>query len=140
MKNKKEIAWKWFAKYIKLRDALKTTGDIFFVRCITCGDLNPIEEMHAGHGIPGRTNSILFDEDLVNGQCALCNCSRGGEYQVYKHVLLIRYGHEKWNHWQAIKTRSVFYTDFDYEKIANTFRKKFNKLKLNYPHILQSLF
>jgi len=65
---KKTTAWRNFARYIKLRDAINTTGDIYYARCITCGEVKPIEEMDAGHGIPGRMNSILFNEDLVSCQ------------------------------------------------------------------------
>jgi hypothetical protein len=61
---KKNTAWKNFARYIKLRDAVKTTGGIYYAKCITCGEIKPIEEMDAGHGIPGRMNSILFNESL----------------------------------------------------------------------------
>ena len=64
---KKETAWKWFAKFIKLRDAIETTGDIYYVKCVTCGDVKPIDEIDAGHAIPGRMNSILFVEELVKG-------------------------------------------------------------------------
>jgi len=124
---KKATAWKWFAKYIKLRDAIKTTGDVHFCRCITCGEVKPIEEMDAGHGIPGRMNSILFNEELVRGQCRPCNRG-GGELQMYKKVLIDMYGQEKWDYWQSEKHKTVQCTQFDYEQIAKIYRGKVKKL------------
>jgi len=126
---KKDTAWKWFAKYIKLRDAIKTTGDMYYAKCITCGEIRPIEDMDAGHGIPGRVNSILFNEELVHGQCRKCNRGGGGELQMYKKVLIDMYGQEKWDYWQSTKNDPVKYTSFDYEQIAKTYREKYKQLK-----------
>jgi hypothetical protein len=125
---KKETAWKWFAKYIKLRDAIKTTDDVLYAKCITCGEILPIEDMDAGHGIPGRMNSILFNEELVHAQCRPCNRDGGGEKQMYKKVLIDMYGQEKVDYWQSTKNDPVKYTDFDYEQIAKTYRQKVKEL------------
>jgi hypothetical protein len=125
---KKETAWKHFAKYIKLRDAIRTTGDIFYAKCITCGEIKPIEDMDAGHG-SGRMNSILFNEDLVNAQCRHCNRDGGGEKQMYKKVLIDLHGQEKWDYWQSTKNAPVKYTQFDYEQIAKIYREKAKQLK-----------
>ena len=125
---KKETAWKWFSKYIRLRDSLATTGDIYFFKCITCGEVKPFNEMDAGHGIPGRMNSILFNEDLTNGQCRTCNREGKGEFQMYKHVLIERHGQDKWDFWQSIKKKAVKYTDQDLEAISDLYRQKTNEL------------
>jgi len=95
---KKDTAWRWFSKYIRLRDAIKTTGDVFYAKCITCGEILPIEDMDAGHGIPGRMNSVLFNEDLVHAQCRQCNRRGGGELQMFKKVLIDMHGQEKWDY------------------------------------------
>jgi len=125
---KKETAWRWFSKYIRLRDAIKTTGDQFYCRRITCGQVKPVGEIHAGHGIPGRMNSILFNEELVNGQCKTCNCEGKGQTEMYKKVLIDVYGQEKWDFWQSAKNNPVHYTQFDYEQMAKTYRQKYKEL------------
>lgn len=125
---KKDTAWKNFSKYIRLRDAIATTGDIYFCKCITCGEVKPFGEIDAGHGIPGRMNSILFNENLTNAQCKKCNREGGGELQMYKHVLIQRHGQDKWDFWQSMKNSAVKYTDFDYEQIAKKYREKTNEL------------
>ena len=127
---KKETAWKWFSKYIRLRDAIKTTGDTYFVKCITCGDLLPIEEMDAGHAISGRMNAILFNEQLTNAQCQKCNRYGNGEQQMYKRIMIDIYGQDKWDYWQSTKNDPVKYTDFDYTQIAKTYREKVKQLKV----------
>jgi len=125
--SKKNTAWKWFAKYIRLRDAIKTTGDVLYAKCITCGEILSIEDMDAGHGIPGRMNSILFNEDIVHAQCRHCNRG-GGELQMYKKVLIDMYGQDKWDLWQSTKNNPVKYTDFDYEQLAKMFKQKYKEL------------
>ena len=126
---KKEYAWQCFSKYIRLRDAIKTTGDIFYCKCITCGEIKPVSEMDAGHAIPGRMNSILFSEELVNAQCRNCNRENNGEKQMYKTIFIDVHGQDKWDYWQSTKREAVFYSDFDFEQIAKEYREKYNKLK-----------
>ena len=131
---KENTAWKWFAKYIKTRDAIKTTGDIYYAKCITCGEVHPIEDtedrdgMDAGHAIPGRMNSILFNEDLVNAQCRNCNRTNKGEKQMYKQVLIDRHGQDFWDFWQTEKNKPVKFTNFDYEQISKSYREKYKAL------------
>lgn len=68
-KRAKATAWKWFSKYIKLRDCLATRNSTEECKCVTCGAIVSGRLLHAGHAIGGRNDSILFDEELVNGQC-----------------------------------------------------------------------
>ena len=123
----KAKAWKYFSKYIRLRDALKTTSDIYFCRCITCGKIKPMDgSIHAGHAIAGRMNSILFNECLVHGQCKTCN--ETGQYAMYEKIIIDMYGQEKWDYWQSTKSTHVDYSNYDYEQIAKTYREKVKRL------------
>jgi len=63
----KKRAWKMFSTYIRTRDSLKTTGSTDKCVCITCNKRKEFRRIQAGHAIGGRNNSILFDEELVNG-------------------------------------------------------------------------
>jgi hypothetical protein len=87
MKNKtvtqlKKILWKEFSRYIRLRDAIRTTGNTKSALCITCKQLHEIKGMDAGHGITRGESSTLFDERNVHAQCKRCNM-RGGEQYLY---------------------------------------------------------
>lgn len=65
----KANAWREFSRFIRTRDAIATTGDTDTLICCTCGKLIPFKQAQAGHFIAGRTNALLFDEDIVHGQC-----------------------------------------------------------------------
>ena len=98
----KDSAWKAFSEYIRLRDSIATTGTIDKCRCITCGGVFPTfyrkgsNYIQAGHAIDGRTKNILFDEDIVNGQCRNCNCVFNGRLPEYALVMIRRHGKLWW--------------------------------------------
>ena len=99
----KKKAWKAFADYIKTRDALKTTGTLTHCVCVTCGGTFPVAYqkqgayIQAGHAIDGRGKNILFDEDLVNGQCSACNCVFNGRLPEYAGIMIKKHGQEWWD-------------------------------------------
>jgi len=92
LSSTKKRAWTYFSKYIRLRDALKTTGDIYYCKCFTCGRLEPIQNMDAGHFISRRFNSTLFDERNVHAQCTYCNLFLRGNQLEYRRQLVKMYG------------------------------------------------
>jgi len=91
-KTVKDKAWRWFSKYIRLRDALKTTGTSTHVKCITCGKLLSVSFCDAGHFVSRRYNSTLFDERNVNTQCRYCNRFLDGNLLEYRRQLIRLYG------------------------------------------------
>jgi hypothetical protein len=95
----KAAAWKEFSMYVRLRDSLATTGTLTECKCITCGEVVPTKyykgcknSLQAGHAIDGRGKNILFDEEIVNGQCKVCNCVRNGRLSEYALIMIERYG------------------------------------------------
>lgn len=124
----KATAWKWFSLYIRLRDALETTGSPNSCRCITCKKVYDISYIQAGHMLGGRTGGILFDETMVFGQCYDCNCNHGGEYQAYKMVMVERNGIEWYELKQQARRTNVQLTDLDYKAIAKEYRGKYKAL------------
>jgi len=88
----KKRTWRYFSKYIRLRDALKTTGDINFCKCFTCGRIESVKNMDAGHFVSRRFNSTLFDERNVHAQCTHCNTFLGGNQLEYRRQLIKLYG------------------------------------------------
>ena len=91
-KTIKGKAWTYFSKYIRLRDALKTTGTLTHVKCITCGKLLSIGFCDAGHFVSRRYNATLFDERNVNTQCRYCNRFLDGNLLEYRRQLIKLYG------------------------------------------------
>ena len=125
----KATAWKWFSKYIRLRDSLATTGTADKCICITCGLSWPSDQIDAGHMIPGRSGGILFDESIVFGQCQQCNREGNGERQAFKKIMVERNGLE----WFEIKERArktpTKMGDFECRLISDEYRNKYNALK-----------
>ena len=122
----KKTAWQWFSKYIRLRDCLKTTGNPEIGRCVTCGNIKLFTELQAGHGIGGRSNSILFDEELVNAQCVYCNYHKKGNYENYIEVLIDRHGREWYDKKKYISKQPC---KLDFKVISDYYRKEYKKLK-----------
>jgi len=122
----KSTAWKWFSKYVRLRDALKTTGTSDLLRCVTCGKVVKVSEAHAGHGIGGRTNGILFDEEIVNGQCIECNYFKKGNYERYVPILVKKHG-SMWYNLKMLQAKTP--TKIDLKEEAKKWRLKYKELE-----------
>ena len=90
----KDKAWKAFSWYIRLRDAVLTTGTTEAAVCCTCGKAFPVNDLQAGHFIPGRKNGILFDDRGVHAQCRGCNLYGRGRVVEYRDYMLKRYGQD----------------------------------------------
>lgn len=88
----KQKSWAAFSKYIRLRDAVMTTGTTTHARCITCGKVYPIKEMDAGHWIPRNRLSTFMDERNVHAQCRGDNRFGGGRTVEYQLALIALYG------------------------------------------------
>lgn len=94
LKKEKAKAWKTFSLYIRLRDAIRTTGTKEYALCVTCRRRHPIKELQAGHFIPNRHNSILFDERGCHAQCMGCNVWKKGSPIEYWLFMEKEYGRE----------------------------------------------
>ena len=95
-----------FSKYIRLRDEVQG--------CFTCGVVKPYKQMQAGHWIPGRHNSILFDERGCHAQCYHCNIGLKGNPVVYYDRMLKDYGVEVCNELKRIDKIIIQYKVIDF--------------------------
>jgi len=124
LKKAKDAAWLAFARYIKLRDCLQTTGTKTHCKCVTCGKIVTGSQLHAGHAIAGRGNSILLHEDLVSGQCAGCNHFKNGNYAVYSIVIIDKYGIEEWHKFVALSKQSKTVKEWEWREKAEYYKEK----------------
>ena len=90
-KIKKEL-WPVFSKWIRTRDCLRTTGCKAWGLCITCGRRYHFKLLQAGHFIPGRHNSNLFNEKGCHAQCYHCNINLRGNTLEYRRQIIKLYG------------------------------------------------
>lgn len=81
----KKQAWDAFSRYIRQRD--NNT-------CFTCNRTYRFEVMQAGHWIPGRHMSVLFDDRNCHAQCYHCNIGLKSNPIVYYDRMLEVYGRD----------------------------------------------
>lgn len=131
LSTEKKRAWTNFSKYIRLRDAIKTTGTKIIAECYTCGKQYPINGigcLQAGHFIPGRGNSNLIDEIGVHAQCYNCNVNLKGNWVEYERHLYQDYGGEQVELLKLEKGRVLQRKAFEWNEIAKTYLKKYQEL------------
>ena len=88
VKQLKAILQKHFNKFIRERD--QENG---MFHCISCGQIKPVSQMHAGHYYPaGNYQSIRFHLKNVNGECVHCNYYSGDHHIHYKKNLIKKWG------------------------------------------------
>lgn len=124
-------AWKAFSRYIRVRDALKTVGNNLQCKCITCDDIRNVGGrgcIQAGHFIPGREYSILFDEEIVNGQCYNCNYNLKGNWVEYERVMITRFGKKKVEEMKLRKNEKINYSKQELIEIEQKYIKKLEDL------------
>lgn len=127
----KKKAWEQFSLYIRLRDSLKTVGNLQQCRCITCGTIRPSTGagcVHAGHFIPGRKNGVLFHEDLVHGQCGVCNMWKKGDWINYERAMIEMYGREQVEEFKKLADITVKYTVTELQEIEAKYKSKVAEL------------
>lgn len=91
----KKKTWNKCSKFIRLRDAIATTGTKYSLVCFTCGKIYPAFGKgcaQAGHYVPGRGHAVLFELNCIHGQCYNCNVNLKGNTIVYRDRMVEKYG------------------------------------------------
>ena len=115
----KAKAWTAFSLYIRTKYLINQQCE-----CYTCGHKNLINKTTAGHGISGRTNAVLFMEEVVRPQCIACNVFAGGRYRVFTAKLIDELGGEEYDRLAQLARKTVVYTPYDYMEIEQKYLKK----------------
>lgn len=119
LKKLKDKCWKLCSQYTRLKYAKNDK-----VQCYTCGIVKPVKKMQAGHGISGRTNSILFEDKVLRPQCYGCNVGRGGNYEVFVLKLIQEYGEEGYKKLLAQKFQAKKFTIMELEELIEEYTGK----------------
>lgn len=125
LRSLKAKAWKLVSEYVRRADADEGGMN----RCYTCGRLAHWTELHAGHFVPGRGNSVLFDERVIRPQCPVCNLWRGGAYHAYTLKMIDEVGREKVEELLALKSKVVKYSHSDLEDLIETYKTKLEAIE-----------
>lgn len=118
-----------FSVYVRMRDCLRTTGDIRYCNCITCSRLLDRKVAHAGHFVDRRYSATLFDETNVHAQCPQCNVYRGGEVLKYRREIIRLYGegYDVQLEEKAMETKQFSIAEL--EELKETFTRKIKELE-----------
>jgi hypothetical protein len=129
----KKRAWNdAFSPYIRLRDAIKTTGTKTHLLCCTCSKIYPAFGRgcaQAGHFVPGRTHALLFREKGVHGQCYNCNHTLKGNWVNYEKFMLLEYGLDTVCEEKAAKYSNLKYNAVEMQEIYEKYKRKLEALK-----------
>lgn len=114
----KQKAWKEFSIYIRQRGSV---GGL--AKCVSCGDFKPWREQQAGHFVPGRGNSVLFDERNTHVQCYVCNVRRHGNLLPYYDFMEEKYGKEIIAELRILAMQPKQMRHSDYEEIYTKYKQ-----------------
>ena len=92
---------KVFNAFIRKRDTVYGRDWEGF-KCISCQQVKPLNQMHAGHFYAGTFTATRWDERNVNGQCAGCNTFKHGNLLEYRKGILSKYGQETLDELEAL--------------------------------------
>ena len=120
---------KVFSQYIRLRDRMP--GGVF--RCISCGQIKPIEQADCGHYINRQHMATRFSEINCNAQCRSCNRFDEGNMQGYRRGLVQKYGEQRVLLLESMKYEIRKYTDFEYEALIKHYRAEIKKMMSSNP-------
>lgn len=126
----KKKAWTEFSPFVRVRDALRTTGGVDNVVCCSCGIIKPVSAIggaQAGHLVPGRGNSILFCELGVHAQCYHCNSTdfRGlkGNWPDYRKFMMKHYGIEAIELLLQLRDKTIKFLPYELEELRDLYKR-----------------
>ena len=125
----KKTLWRWFSKFIRLRDSNKNG----ICACITCGRKHIWNggDMQAGHYIPaGRGNAVKYNEKNVNGQCVYCNFYLSANLSKYIIAIDKKWGKGTANRLEKESTKTKTFTEQELIGMINEYKVKVKQLLL----------
>lgn len=83
--------------------------------CVTCGKVGMWASglVDAGHFLPSRRNSILYDEDNIAPQCARCNRFESGSSERFRRWMVAVRGEETIERLELLKHKLVQFSRED---------------------------
>jgi len=125
----KKKTWKVFSEYIRMRDCLKTTGLRDYGKCVTCQKTVPRTLLQAGHFIPGRHNSNLFNEKGCHAQCFNCNIRLRGNTLIYRRKIIEMYGEGYDEILEKADALTITYSVGQLEEMATEYKAQIKEME-----------
>lgn len=121
----KKKAWILMSQYIRKRDS--DWKDMAY--CCTCGVYKHCKELQAGHFIPGRRNSVLFDTRNIHAQCYGCNVMKKGNMIKYFRFMQQRYGDKVIEELEKLDRIDKQFTPTQLKELIESLKIKINELE-----------
>lgn len=121
----KKKAWEQFSRFVRVRDAIRTTRGVDNCVCVSCGRVYPafgLRCLQAGHLIAGRGNGILFEPVGCHGQCYNCNVTLKGNWANYLDKVEAFYTKEALDHLRYWARQVVKFKPFELEELRDIFK------------------
>lgn len=129
----KKKTWNKCSEFIRLRDALDTTGTTDKLKCFTCEKIYPAFGKgcaQAGHYVPGRSHAVLFELNGIHGQCYNCNVTLKGNTITYRYRMVEKYGEAETYRIEQLYFNHTFkYIIPDLQELCDEFDIKIKKLR-----------
>src|SRR3972149_1215727 len=109
----KKKAWKVLSRFVRSQ-AADYRG---IAEGYTCGVRAPSQWLQAGHAIPGRTGSVLFDLEIIRPQCYRCNGAMRGQHHIFAAKLIREHGLEWWEQKERDSHKIVKWSRADLEAL-----------------------
>lgn len=129
LNREKKKSWNIFSKYIRRKECLETTGTLEYGICFTCGKRIRYEDSDAGHFVAGRQNAVLFEESAVHIQCKDCNQGKGGNPEIYRSRMIIKYGEKEVERLENMRHTVVKMSAMDYNDILINYKAKLREIE-----------
>lgn len=126
----KKKAWDYFSKYTRLK-AARDYDSFTHAKCCTCGKVYPIGGvgcLQAGHYVPGRLNSVLYEEHCCHAQCYMCNIRLKGNPIEYRNFMVARYGEEETERVEMLRFKVLQMKAHDHEAKYHEYKQKYEDL------------
>lgn len=124
LRTLKASCWRLFSEYVRRKDA--DAGGTEY--CFTCETPMHWKALQCGHGIPGRRNAVLFDEEICRPQCPRCNVFMGGRYEIFTTKLIKEKGMDWWERKLSGARALVKLTRSDLEDLIQSYKQKLEAL------------
>lgn len=112
-----------YSKYIRFKDAKKG-----YVKCCSCGKIEPPEDMDCGHFISRSHFSTRYDERNTHSQCRACNRFHEGRKDEYALFLQNKYGNNILQELNQAKWTLKKHNELELQAMIDQYQEKLEKL------------
>ena len=124
----RDVADKYFSRYIRLVYAFENNGELF-CKCFTSGNIFHIKNIDAGHFITRGNGMMRYNEDNVRPQGRQDNRFKQGRHDIFEKNLIKEIGQEAVDSLKRLADERGEDNEAYYKEVAEHFRVKVKELQ-----------